>query len=160
MKVVSLIFIISTLACVNSNTSNKAVTELAPVTTAKDPSKHEDVSTCQLDITPATTTQKDKFAFQVKNFNANDISCWESLKSYGISFCQNKFPCRVIYIENDHLGSDKKEPFYPDFDVLKKYGIGEFTKFNDGGWQLAGSDAMSWERNKEGFDYFDDQTNY
>ncbi|MEO5907048.1 MAG: hypothetical protein ABIQ11_09990 [Saprospiraceae bacterium] len=112
---------------------------------------------CNLTIRPVSSTLQKYYIFQAKNFAATDISCWSSIKDHGIAFCQNKFPCRVIYIENDKLGPYKKDPLYPDFDVLKKYGVGEFTKFKEGyGWQLAGADAMSWGRNQQGYDYFID----
>lgn len=153
MKIFNLILIISTLACINSKTSDKTGADIGQVPT-NEKGKLDLVTSCQLEISTATTTQNDKFVFQVKSFRANDRSCWESLKSHGLSFCANKFPCRVIYIENDHLGSDKNDTFYPDWDVLKKHGIGEFTKFKEGyGWQLAGADAMSWERKEKGFDF-------
>lgn len=164
MKPICLIIIFAVLGCESSKkhqTAKTVVIDNKKDTATKQINQIEDTSDCKPIIIPATTTQKDKYVFQVKNFNATDRSCWESLKSHGMIFCNDKFPCRVIFIENEHLGSDKKDPFYPDWNTLKKYGIGEFTKFKEGfGWQLSGADSNEWGRNQEGFDYFDDQTNF
>jgi|GEM_PF-5983442 len=159
MKLFSLIFIVISFSCTsntkevdnnsdnNSSTSQKSSENVKP---SSDP-----LPKCKLIIKPARTDVSDQFAFQVDSFNAKENDCWEALKQHGISFCQDKFPCRVKYIETDYLGVDKANPGYPDFKTLKKYGIGEFTKFQGpNGWQLAGADEMSWERNAPGFDYF------